>query len=133
MRFVDANVFIYHLSPDGRHGPRAREIVLRIEKGERTVTSTLVLQQVPAYFKWRRRPDGIPAFLAMVKNLGALDKADTLYSDFTAAAALQAKTGLPWNLWDDLVIAAQMERLGVREIYSADEDFDRIPGVRRVF
>ncbi|MEM3085870.1 MAG: type II toxin-antitoxin system VapC family toxin [Halobacteria archaeon] len=133
MRFIDASVFIYHLAGDLRHGLRAREIVRRVERGEETATSTLVVQQVTAYLRRQKKPRLTATFLAAVKNLEALVKAETLYTDFTAAAALQAKTGLSGDLWDDLVIAAQMERLGVKEIYSADGDFDLIPGVKRVF
>ena len=36
-------------------------------------------------------------------------------------------------MWDDLVIAAQMERLKLGEIYSNDRDFDKIRGLKRVF
>ena len=40
---------------------------------------------------------------------------------------------LPWRLWDDLVIAAQMLRVNVSKIYSNDSDFDLIGDVERVF
>lgn len=36
-------------------------------------------------------------------------------------------------MWDDLVITAQMKRLGITEIYSNDKDFDRIPWIKRIF
>ena len=36
-------------------------------------------------------------------------------------------------MWDDLVLAAQMDRLGVTEIYSNDADFDKLRGLKRVF
>jgi predicted nucleic acid-binding protein len=35
--------------------------------------------------------------------------------------------------WDDIVIASQMKRCGIDEIYSNDSDFDSIPGIKRVF
>ena len=31
------------------------------------------------------------------------------------------------------IITAQMKRLGIKEIYSNDEDFDKIPGVTRIY
>jgi predicted nucleic acid-binding protein len=40
---------------------------------------------------------------------------------------------ISWEAWDDLVIASQMKRLGVKEIYSNDRDFDLIPDIKRVF
>ena len=60
-------------------------------------------------------------------------KVGTLYGDFIAAERICEERGVPWSSWDDVVIAAQMARLGIGEIYSNDADFDRIPGVRRVF
>jgi predicted nucleic acid-binding protein len=133
MRFVDSNVFVYHLAKDPRHGKVATAILKRIEEGEEAATSTLVIAQVCGYLKWKRRSDAIPAFLALLRSLPSLVKVETLYDDFLAAERLCEERELPWSLWDDAVIAAQMERLGLSEIYSNDTDFDHIPGVRRVF
>jgi predicted nucleic acid-binding protein len=36
-------------------------------------------------------------------------------------------------MWDDIVIAAQMKRLKMKEIYSNDKDFDNIQWVKRLF
>jgi predicted nucleic acid-binding protein len=33
-------------------------------------------------------------------------------------------------MWDDILIAAQMERIGINEIYS---NFDKIPQIKRIF
>jgi len=40
MRFVDSNVFIYHLAADPAYGRKAKTIIEKIESGEKTVTST---------------------------------------------------------------------------------------------
>jgi len=53
--------------------------------------------------------------------------------DFEEARAIQLKLNLPWSIWDDIVIAAQMKRLDLREIYSNDNDFDKIPWIKRTF
>ena len=53
--------------------------------------------------------------------------------DFIQAEELLVKSGVGMECWDDLVIAAQMKRLKVPEIYSNDTDFDTIPGVKRIF
>lgn len=133
MRFVDSNVFVYHLAGDPSHGKRAGEILLRIENGEMTSTSTFVIAQVCAYLRWKRAWDSIPVFIDLLRSLPMLEKHDTLFEDFTAAYALKEEARLPWRQWDDLVIAAQMERLGIEEIYSNDRDFERIPKIRRIF
>ncbi len=132
-RFVDANVFVYVLAADPHYGSRAREILRAIERGEEAVTSTLVLAQVCGYLRWRKRSNVIPLFISSVLDMPSLSICDTRSTDFERAMHIQAELGLPWRMWDDTVIAAQMERLGVHEIYSNDEDFDRIPWVRRVF
>jgi len=35
--------------------------------------------------------------------------------------------------WDDAVIVATMERYKIKDIYSNDSHFDRIPWIKRVF
>jgi predicted nucleic acid-binding protein len=45
-RFVDTNIFIYSATNHSRFGETAKRILERIEKGEKTVTSTLVLCEV---------------------------------------------------------------------------------------
>ena len=133
MRFVDSNVFVYHLAGDPKHGKKAEEILMRIEKGEEASTSTLVIAQVCAYLRWKKVADSIPHFLNLLRSLPVLEKHDTLFEDFTAAYALKEEAKLPWECWDDLVIASQMGRVGIGEIYSNDRDFDKIPGIRRIF
>ena len=45
-RFVDTNIFIYSATNHPQFGKTAKQILERIEKGEETVTSTLVLCEV---------------------------------------------------------------------------------------
>jgi predicted nucleic acid-binding protein len=133
MRFVDSNVFVYHLAGDPSYGPRAEEILNGIEKGEEAITSTLVIAQVCAYLKWKKLSSVIPVFIGFLQSLPSLEKEDTTFLDITSAYTLQEKTMISWEAWDDLVIASQMKRLGVKEIYSNDRDFDLIPDIKRVF
>jgi hypothetical protein len=50
--------------------------------------------------------------------------AQTTREHLGAARILKEKLGLPWGMWDDLVIASQMSMLGINEIHLADIDFD---------
>jgi predicted nucleic acid-binding protein len=59
--------------------------------------------------------------------LTTLEKVETHMLDFEEARSIQLELKLPWSMWDDIVIAAQMRRLNIKEIYSNDEDFDKIP------
>lgn len=133
MRFVDSNVFVYVLAGDPRYGDIARNILKRIEDGEEAVTSTLVVTQVCSYLRWKKRYDVIPIFLRLLKSLVGLEKIETGFEDFDYAMKLISRYKLDWGMWDDAVIAAQMLRNNISEIYSNDLDFDRIPGIKRIF
>ena len=121
------------IDDDPKYGDRAGAIVKRIEGGEPAVISTLVISQVCGYLKWKKRTDAIPKFLLFLRSLPNLSKTDTSFLDFVRAQQLSSGANTDWKLWDDLVIAAQMKRLDVDEIYSNDSDFDAIPGIRRIF
>jgi len=133
MRFVDSNVFVYHLAADPTHGEKAKNLIEKIEAGEKSVTSTLVIAQVCSYLKWERRQNVIPLFLSFLKKLTTLQKIETHTLDFEEARSIQLQFNLPWSMWDDMVIAAQMKRLNLKEIYSNDNDFDKIPWIKRTF
>ena len=133
MRFIDSNVFVYHLAADPHYGKRATEILESIEKGEDAVTSTLPISQVCGYLRWKRKEKIIPLFLDMVRGLTSLQKIQTEFVDFADAIDLRRSSRLSWTAWDDLVISAQMKRLDSNEIYSRDSDFDSIPGIKRIF
>ncbi|MEM3623343.1 MAG: type II toxin-antitoxin system VapC family toxin [Candidatus Bathyarchaeia archaeon] len=133
MRFVDSNVFVYHLAADPAYGQKAKNIIQKIEAGEESATSTLAIAQVCSYLKWKKRESIIPIFLSLVKGLTTLQKIETTMLDFEEARGLQTQLNLPWLMWDDILIAAQMKRLNIKEIYSNDKDFDKIPWIKRIF
>lgn len=133
MRFIDSNIFIYHLAGDPRYGEKSEKILLSVEDGEEAATSSLVIAQVCGYLKWKGAHASIPVFIDLLRSLPTLRKQETTFTDFTAAYALKEKTKLSWEKWDDLVIASQMKRLKIGEIYTNDSGFDKIPSVRRIF
>ena len=133
MRFVDSNVFVYHLAEDPIYGQTAKNLIEKIEAGEESATSTLVIAQVCSYLKWKKRQNIIPLFLSFLKGLTTLQKIETHILDFEEARRIQSQLNLPWSMWDDMVIAAQMKRLNLKEIYSNDSDFDKIPWIKRIF
>ena len=132
MRFLDSNVFIYHLLNDPRNGKRAKEILESVEGGQEAAVPLIAIAQICSYLKWRKLSGTIPIFLKLLQSLPALNKEETIFSDYISAFSLQEKLRLPWAMWDDLVIASQMQRLGIHEIYSFDKDFDKISIVKRV-
>lgn len=133
VRFVDSNVFIYVMLKDPLYGKTALDILLRFEKGsEFGVTSTLALSQVLAHLSRRGRQEAIDKFYDYLESI-PIDIIETSQEDFQRAKEIKEKLNLSWEIWDDLVIASQMRRKGIKEIYSNDKDFDLIKGVRRIF
>ena len=132
-RFVDSNVFVYHLAADMAYGKRATAILKSIEDGEEAATSTLAAIQVCSYLKWKKAHEAIPSFLALLKSLTTLKKYETTILDFEEAKRIQSDLKLSWLYWDNALIAAQMKRLGITEIYSNDGDFDKFPQIKRIF
>lgn len=130
MRFVDSNVFIYVLDRHPKFGNTARGILKRIEEGEEAVTSTLVIEEVCAYLAKSKRPEEIPPFVDALRAYGFLLKRPYIFEDMVTAREMFVNYKIDW---DDFIIAAQMQREGIEEIYSNDSDFDNLPGIKRIF
>ncbi len=118
------------MASDPKYGRTAAKILGRIEEEENAVTSTLVISQVSGYLKWKKKADVISSFLEFLQSLPNLTKMDTSFADFVEAKRMQTTR---WSQWDDLVIASQMKRSEIGEIYSNDSDFDSISGIKRFF
>ncbi len=133
-RFIDANIFVYVLSADPRFSRKALAILEDAERGlYEAYTSTLVVSQVLAHLERRRRRKALTLFLEYLEE-SPITVVETTFADYLEAKRIADTYNLDFTkLWDDLVITAQMKRVSVDKIYSNDEDFDRIPGVKRVF
>ncbi|MDK2372674.1 MAG: type II toxin-antitoxin system VapC family toxin [Candidatus Korarchaeota archaeon] len=127
-KFVDSNVFLYVLRADPRYGERAKALL-----GEgRLVTSILVVSQVLAHLERKRSLNAIPLFLEFLED-HPVEVLPTLFEDFIEALSYARREGISLKMWDDLIIAAQMKREGIRVVVSNDRDFDRIDWIVRVF
>jgi len=132
VRFIDSNVFIYHIDRNPVFGETSQKILQRVEKGEETVTSTLVLEEVFIHVEQEYSPRDIPAVLHSILSYVPLRIVPYTVEDMVRAIEILGDAGFTVD-WDDAVIVAVMERLGIREIYSNDHHFDRIPSVKRAF
>jgi len=72
-RFVDTNVFIYSATCHPRFGEDARRILERIEQGEKSVTSTLVLCEVAWVLEAMGRQGDIKPTLEKILSFKALE------------------------------------------------------------
>lgn len=108
------------------------QIVLEqlIASGERLVTDAQVLQEILHRYSSIRRRDAIgPAMqvtLEMVDEVYSVEKVDVMRASEIAGApqVLSAR---------DALHLAIMERHRVSTIFSFDSDFDRWPGLRRLY
>jgi len=132
VRFIDSNVFIYHIDRNPVFGEISQKILQRVEKGEETVTSTLVLEEVFIHVEQEYSAQDIPTVLHSILSYVPLRIVPYMVEDMLRAVEILGDAGFTVD-WDDAVIAAIMERLGTKEIYSNDYHFDKIPSVRRVF
>jgi predicted nucleic acid-binding protein len=133
IRFVDSNVFIYVLMNDPSYATKSVHILTRFEEGvEIGWTSTLALAQVFAHLRKRKKYPEIDKFYDYLEG-SPISVAETTRLDIEQARKLKHELKLPWSMWDDLVLASQMWRLRITEIYSNDGDFDKVKGLKRIF
>lgn len=131
MTFVDSNIPMYLI---GAPHPRKTEAQILIERlvagGERLVTDAEVLQEILHRYTAIHRRDAIaPALrltLDIVDEVFPIETADVLRASEIAQnpAALSAR---------DAIHIAILERAGLRSILSFDADFDRWPGLQRIW
>jgi predicted nucleic acid-binding protein len=129
--FIDSNIPMYLV---GAPHPKKAESQILLERltaaGERLATDAEVLQEIlHRYTAIDRRSAIEPAMkltLDLVDEVFPIEKADVLRaSEITRShSSLSAR---------DSVHIAVMERRGVQSILSFDADFDRWPGLRRIY
>jgi predicted nucleic acid-binding protein len=129
--FVDSNIPMYLI---GAPHPRKTEAQILIERlvarGERLVTDAEILQEILHRYTAIQRRDAIaPALrltLDIVDEVFPIEMADVLRAGEIVQnpAALSAR---------DAIHIAILERTGLRSILSFDADFDRWPGLQRIW
>ena len=118
----------------GAAHPHKSEAQILLEKlaaaGQRLVTDAEVLQEVLHRYTGLNRREAIrPALkliLDIVDDVFSIEKADVM----RAGEIIQDRALLSAR---DAVHIAVMERHGIRSILSFDADFDRWPGLKRIY
>jgi predicted nucleic acid-binding protein len=135
VRFLDANILLRFLAQpvnadDQRKAELARDLLLRVERGEeRITTSVLVIFETvfTLHRSYRAPRDEIRDRLTEIISMRGL----ALPGKRLLLQALQlfAQTNLSFG---DAYNVVTMRAQGLTEIYTWDTDFDRIPGIARV-
>jgi predicted nucleic acid-binding protein len=115
---VDTNVFIYALTAHPLFGKIAKNILERIENGEPTITSTLVMCEVAWVLEAMGKQGDIKPSLEKMMSYKALKVVGFSGDDLLVGANNMIAENLDFN---DGVNLALMMRLGVTEVYSNDQ------------
>ena len=131
MRFIDTNLFLrYFTKDDEKKAEDVLKLLKRVESNEeKVITSSLVVFEIvfalESYYKVPR--DEIKKLLQSILNLRGLKLE---FKDiFESALDLYSERKISFA---DSFNACYMGKRGVKEIYSFDEDFDKIEGITRV-
>jgi predicted nucleic acid-binding protein len=131
VRFVDADVFIYVLMKSPKKDYEiSRGILMRIEDGEEAATSLAVLQEVVDWLEYNNRKKEVRSFLTAVNSYLTMSKLLVKWESFFVALDDVEKYGADFV---DALTLQTMLKNGIDEIYSNDKDFDRVPGIKRVW
>ena len=131
MRFLDTNLLIrYFTRDDEKKAQRVLKLLKRVERGEeKVITSPLVLFEIvftlQSFYKVPR--EKIKELLSPILELRGLKLPNK--EIYRSALDIYAKKNLSFA---DAFNAAFAIKKGIKEIYSYDEDFDKIEGIRRV-
>ena len=131
MRFMDTNLLLrYFTKDDERKAEDVLQLLKRVERNEeKVITSPLVIFEtiftLGSFYKVPRKE--IKKLLQPILNLRGLrlDFKDI----FESALELYSEKKISFA---DAFNACFMRRREIEEIYSFDEDFDKIEGIRRV-
>ena len=131
MIFVDSNIPMYLIGAPHPHKSEAQVLLERLVAArQRLVTDAEVLQEILHRYTAIGKREAIgPAFqvvLDVVDDVLGIEKADVLRAGEIAQnrASMSAR---------DAVHIAVMERHGIQSILSFDADFDRWPGLKRIY
>jgi len=130
-RFLDTNVLVRHITVDDPIKARAaRELLLRVERGEEQVASSplVVFETIFTLQSFYQVPkQRIRALLLPLINMPGLSLPDKRL--YEPAFDLWVQSPMSFA---DAYNSVYMQANQLTEIYSWDTDFDRVPGITRL-
>jgi len=118
MRFVDTNVFVYALTAHPDFGQTAKRILERIENGEETATSSLVLCEIAWVLEAMGKQGEIESTLEKILSYTTLNTIEIGIDDILMGANNMAAYKVDFN---DGVNISLMIQSGISEVYSNDK------------
>lgn len=130
-RFIDTNIFLRFLTEDQpAQADRCAALVQRLRDGEEVASmSPLAVAEIiwtlERFYKLSKAQ--VAAKVSPLLKLKGLRVANK--EVFLKALVLFAEKNISFT---DAYMAVQMERAGIEELYSYDQDFDRVEQVKRI-
>lgn len=128
--FLDTNIFLYVIQAHPLFGKVSKEILKRVDKGEKATTSLINLAEICWWMEKHGRRDQIEDELRLVASILNLELVPLTLEDFFLAGRLVRKYNIDFN---DCLALAAMKKLGIEKIYSNDPDFDKVEWIKREF
>lgn len=128
--FVDTNVFLYAIQAHPQFGKVSKEILKRIDKGEKAVTSLINLAEICWWLERHGKRDQIENELKLITSIFNLEITPLAFEDFSLASRFVKEYRIEFN---DCLALAVMKKLGLERIYSNDPDFDKVGWLKREF
>jgi len=116
-RFVDTNIFIYAMTGHPEFGDTARDILKRIEEGEKACTSTLVLCEIAWVLEAMGRQPEIKPTLEKILSYDTLEIAGYDEDDLLVGAQTAVNHRIDFN---DGVNLAIMMKASITDAYTND-------------
>jgi predicted nucleic acid-binding protein len=138
MRFLDANIFIYayykpkrQLSQKEKHMKEyAKKIISNVSQGKEKVATTVVhLSEIVNILKHGMTVDELAKLITGLFMLDNVEIYGVSKEDYFAAVELSKDLKIDPN--DALAVKA-MKTSNINEIYSFDEDFDKVEEIVRL-
>lgn len=129
--FTDTNVFIrFYLQDNPKLSVAARNIILASQTGKCTmvICSATILEIVWLLLSFYKNPkENILAFIDEILHFPNLEIIDRKIIERTVAMFTSKNIDITDAYWLSL-----MEQENIKEIFSFDHDFDKIPGFKRL-
>jgi|Deesub1362A_J573_1020465.scaffolds.fasta_scaffold01653_19 predicted nucleic acid-binding protein len=121
-KFVDTNIFLYAIQANPEFGKRSKEILKRVDEGEKAVTSLINLAEICWWLEKHGSRDKIEEELRLINSILNLEIIPVTTDDLLLAAKFVKEYSIDFN---DCISLAVMKRMKISTICSNDRDFDR--------
>lgn len=137
MRFLDSTIFLYAFIKPLKEPPpklredkkKAQDIVRRIQDGEKAATTTVHISEIANILEARiPLHDARTIILSILnnENIKIFNIKDKEYI-YAVEAAETYNIGI-----NDALAFNLLQKNGIKEVYSFDKHFDKLPGIQRL-